>query len=90
MIFTIDYFIKLTIKNNNVHLEVTAGQDGHPLFPLKYMDDAASTAHLCCQGGSDRLIGPASFPWISHGNGRSYLDFVMAWSWGCVQRCIEN
>lgn len=53
------------------------------------MDDAASTAHLCCQGGSDRLIGPASFPWISHGNGRSYLNFVMAWSWGCVQRCIQ-
>lgn len=71
------------------HLEVTAGQDGHPLFPLQYVNDAASTAHLCCQGGSDRLIGPASFPWISHGNGRSYLDFVMAWSWGCVQRRIQ-
>lgn len=73
----------------SLHLEVAAGQDGHPLLPLQDMDDATSPAHLCCQGGSDRLSGPASFTWVSHSNSRSRLYLVMAWSRSWGERGIQ-
>lgn len=61
------------------HLEVAAGQDGHPLLPLQHVDDAARAAHLRRQRGRDRLGGPPSFGWVAYSNGRGHLD-GMAWS----------
>lgn len=67
-------------REHHFHLEVAAGQDGHPLLPLQDVDDAAGPAHLCCQRGRGRLVAPPSFGWVAYGNSRGHLDLVMAWS----------
>lgn len=64
----------------SLHLEVAAGQDGHPLLPLEDVDDATGPAHLCCQCGCGRLIDPASFTWVPHSNSWSHLYLLMAGS----------
>lgn len=67
-------------REHHVHLEVAAGQYGHPLLPLQDVDDAAGPAHLRCQRGRGRLGGPPSFGWVAYSNSRGHLDLVMAWS----------
>lgn len=67
-------------REHHFHLEVAAGQDGHPLLPLQDVDDAARSAYLCCQRGRDHLVGPPSFGWVAYSDSRGHLDLVMAWS----------
>lgn len=66
-------------REHRFHLEVAAGQDGHPLLPLQDVDDAAWPTHLRSQRGRDRLAGPPSFGWVAYSNSRGHLN-LMAWS----------
>lgn len=63
-------------REQRFHLEVAAGEDGHPLLPLQDVDDAARPPHLCCQSGRHRLVGPPSFGWVADSNSRCHLNLM--------------